>query len=302
MLEPVSCRSVSPIFVGRQYELARLRAAFARSAAGEPQTVLVGGEAGIGKTRLVEEFCSRLDAVVAVGACIELGSGDGVPFAPFVAALRSLDGRGLIDRESWEGRELARILPELGEAPARRQEDDYASVRLFEAVQAALLKASAGRPLVLVADDLHWADRASRELFGYLARVSRGGSVLMVGTFRSDELHRGHPLRPFLAGLDRVRGVERLELERFDRAQTALQLRGILGEAPAPEVVEEVYCRAEGNAFFTEEVACGVAEGGGLELSWSLRDLLMARVEKLPELTQRLLRLLARPCSRCTRR
>jgi len=294
MLGNVSSRSVSPIFVGRQYELARLRSAFARTVTGEPQTVLIGGEAGIGKSRLVEEFAIRLDATVAVGGCIELGGGDGVPFAPFAAALRSLDARGLIDRESWEGLELARILPEMGEAPQRKQEDEYARIRLFEAVQAALLKACAQRPLVLVVDDLHWADRASRELFGYLARVSRGGSVLTVGTYRADELHRGHPLRAFLAELDRVRGVERLELDRFDRAQTALQLRGILGREPEPEEVEEVYCRAEGNAFFTEEVACGVAaEGAGPELSWSLRDLLMARVERLPELTQRLLRLLA---------
>lgn len=294
MLGGVSNRSVSPIFVGRQRELDRLRSAYARTVAGKPQTVLIGGEAGIGKSRLVEEFASRLEATVVVGTCIELGSGDGVPFGPFAAALRSLDSRGLIDRESWEGRELARILPELGEAPPRRQEDEYARIRLFEAVQAALLKACADRPLVLVVDDLHWADRASRELFGYLARVSRGGSVLMIGTYRADELHRGHPLRSFLAELDRVRGVERLELDRFDRAQTALQLRGILGREPEPNVVDEVYCRAEGNAFFTEEVACGVATGGaGPELSWSLRDLLMTRVERLPELTQRLLRLLA---------
>lgn len=295
MLDDVSSRTVSPIFVGRQEELAGLRAAFARAVTGQPQTVLIGGEAGIGKSRLVEEFTARLDATVAVGACIELGNGEGVPFGPFAAALRSLDGRGLIDRDGWEGRELARILPELGEPPVRTREDEYASIRLFEAVQAALLKAAAERPLVLVVDDLHWADRASRELFGYLARVSRGGRVLTVGTYRADELHRGHPLRPFLAGLDRVRGVERIELERFDRAQTALQLRGILGREPEPSVVEQVYCRAEGNAFFTEEVACGVAAAGGAapELSWSLRDLLMARVERLPELTQRLLRLLA---------
>ncbi|HEU5332211.1 MAG TPA: AAA family ATPase [Actinocrinis sp.] len=292
MLGTVASRSVSPIFVGRQFELARLRSAFSRAAAGEPQTVLVGGEAGIGKSRLVDEFAGRLDATVVAGACIELG-GDGVPFAPFAAVLRALDARGLIDRDAWAGQEIARILPELGDAPPVRNGDEYARIRLFEAVQAALLRACADRPLVVVVDDLHWADRASRELFGYLARVLRGGSVLLIGTYRDDELHRGHPLRPFLAELDRVRGVERLELTRFDRSQTGLQLRGILGQVPAPEVVEEVFCRAEGNPFFTEEVACGVAACAGPELSWSLRDLLMARVERLPDLTQRLLRLLA---------
>ncbi|HEY3868602.1 MAG TPA: AAA family ATPase [Actinocrinis sp.] len=334
-------RCVSPVFVGRHQELGRLRAAFARAEAGAPQIVLIGGEAGIGKSRLVEQFLARLEATAVQGACVELGE-EGVPFAPFASVLRALDAAGLIDRDGWEAYELARLLPELGEhnlgehglgghgpgeqgvgglsagglspggrgaggsrfgygagpgAPygvrpvpvaAQPLADDYARIRLFEAVHSVLVRAAAGLPLVVVVDDLHWADRASRELFGYLARVLRAGPVLMLGTLRSDELHRGHPLRAFLAEIVRLPAVEQVTLERLDRAETGQLLRGILGEQTAGHVVEEVYQRAEGNAFFTEEVACSVADG--VELSWSLRDLLMSRVERLPEATRRLLR------------
>ena len=348
MLEGMANRCVSPVFVGRHQELGRLRSAYARAAAGSPQIVLIGGEAGIGKSRLVEQFLTRVEAGVVQGACVELGE-EGVPFAPFASVLRALDAAGLIDRDGWEAFELTRLLPELalaqgtgnsstensstgnstvqgagqgtgqiagqnagqlagqitagqgfgagygpgrpgGPAAGRAQPlaDDYARIRLFEAIHSVLVRAAAGRPLAVVVDDLHWADRASRELFGYLARVLRAGPVLLLGTLRSDELHRGHPLRAFLAEIGRLPAVEQITLERLDRAETAQLLRGILGEQTAAQVVDEVYQRAEGNAFFTEEVACSVSDG--VELSWSLRDLLMSRVERLPEPTRRLLR------------
>ena len=292
ILGPMGNRSVSSVFVGRQPETALLRSAFERAAAGRPGAVVVGGEAGVGKSRLIEEFAAGLDATVVYGACIEL-DGEGVPFAPFTAVLRELFRAGLLALDGWEAAELGRLLPELAAAPAGRAEEEYVRTRVFEAVGSALVRAAAARPLVVVVDDLHWADRASRDLFGFLARTLGHGAVLLVGAFRDDELHRGHPLRQFLAELDRARRVERVDLGRFDRAQTAAQLAGILGAAPTAEVLDEVYCRAEGNAFFTEEVACGVARGGCFDLSWTLRDLLMARVERLPEPTQRLLRVLA---------
>ncbi|HEV2633706.1 MAG TPA: AAA family ATPase [Actinocrinis sp.] len=285
-------RTVSSVFVGRQPETTRLRCAFERAAAGRPGAVVLGGEAGVGKSRLIEEFTAGLDATVAYGACIEM-DGEGIPFAPFTAVLRDLHRTGLLALEDWEAAQLGRLLPELAAAPAARAEDEYVRSRVFEAVGSALVRAGAGRPLVVVVDDLHWADRASRELFGFLARTLNHGPVLLLGAFRDDELHRGHPLRQFLAELDRARRVERIDLGRLDRAQTAAQLTGILGATPSAEVVDEVYRRAEGNAFFTEEVACGVARGGCFDLSWTLRDLLMARVERLPEPTQRLLRVLA---------
>ncbi|MBR7835469.1 AAA family ATPase [Actinospica durhamensis] len=285
-------RSTSPVFIGRRSELSRLRAAFERAATGQPQSVLLGGEAGVGKTRLVEEFAEQSGAALALGACVEIG-GDGVPYAAFTGVLRRLNETDLLRCRGWERDELARLLPELGAAPPTRIDDEFGRVRLFEAVSTALLAAAAERTLIVVVDDLHWADRASRELFGYLARVLRGGRILLIGTYRDDELHRGHPLRPLVAELSRVREVERIDLGRFDRRETAEQLEALLGERVAPSMVEDVYCRAEGNAFFTEELACSVSCGGEDELSWTLHDLFLARVETLPEDTQRILRLIS---------
>jgi DNA-binding CsgD family transcriptional regulator len=141
---------------------------------------------------------------------------------------------------------------------------------------------------------MHWADRATRDLFGYLARVLRGGRVLLIGTYRDDELHRGHPLRPLVAELSRVREVERIDLCRFSRRETARHLAALLDRPVVDaDTVDDVYCRAEGNAFFTEELACSVKNGTADELSWTLHDLFMTRVESLPEDTQRLLRLIS---------
>jgi ATP/maltotriose-dependent transcriptional regulator MalT/DNA-binding transcriptional ArsR family regulator len=284
-------RSISAEFIGRRGELAKLRAAFERSAAGIPQTVLLGGEAGVGKTRLVEEFARRGGARLAFGACIEVG-GDGVPYAAFTGALRSLAEAGLLAGEGWERDELARLLPELGAAPPARIDDQFARARLFEAVRTAFVAAAAEQPLLVVLDDLHWADRATRDLFGFLARVLRTGRVLLIGTYRDDELHRGHPLRPLVAELARVREVERIDLCRFNRRESAQHLAALLGGPVPAEMVENVYRRAEGNAFFTEELACSVECGQADDLSWTLQDLLLTRVEQLPEQTRQLLRLI----------
>jgi len=284
-------RSVSREFIGRRSELAQLRAAFERSAAGIPQTVLLGGEAGVGKTRLVEEFAERSGARLAFGSCIEVG-GDGVPYAAFTGALRSLVEAGLLTCGGWERDELARLLPELGAAPPARIDDQFARPRLFEAVRTAFVGAAAEQPLLVVLDDLHWADRATRDLFSYLARVLRQGRVLLVGTYRDDELHRGHPLRPLVAELSRVREVERIDLCRFNRRESAQHLAALLSGPVTRQMVEDVYCRAECNAFFTEELACSVECGQADDLSWTLQDLLLTRVEQLPEQTRQLLRLI----------
>ena len=284
-------RSVSTEFIGRKNEMTKLRAAFERSAAGSPQTVLLGGEAGVGKSRLVEEFARRSKARLAFGSCVEVG-GDGVPYAAFTGALRELSEADLLACSGWERDELARLLPELGTAPPTRIDDEFGRARLFEAVKAAFVAASAEQPLLVVVDDLHWADRATRDLFGYLARVLRNGRVLLIGTYRDDELHRGHPLRPVVAELSRVREVERIDLGRFTRQETAKHLEALLNKPVVAAMVEDVYCRAEGNAFFTEELACSMDCGSAQELSWTLHDLFMTRVEALPEDTQRLLRLI----------
>ncbi|WP_326740782.1 helix-turn-helix transcriptional regulator [Streptomyces sp. NBC_01022] len=303
MLGDVETRSVSPVFVGRARELGALTDALAAATTapagggGEPQALLVGGEAGVGKTRLVEEFLAvavRREAVVAVGGCVEIGA-DGLPYAPFSTALRAL--RHTLPEEmaaacaGQEG-ELARLLPELGEA-GRDAADEHGTARLFELTARLLERISADRAVVLVLEDLHWADSSTRHLLAYLFRTLRSGRLVVIGTYRADDIHRRHPLRPLLAELDRLRTVRRIELSRFSRAEVRRQLTGILAATPEPALVDEIFERSDGNAFFVEELACSLECGDGAGLPGSLRDLLLVRVEALSDDAQRVARIVA---------
>jgi ATP/maltotriose-dependent transcriptional regulator MalT len=292
MLGGVRAHEVSPAFVGREAELSMLSDACQRAAAGTPGAVLIGGEAGGGKTRLVGEFTSRVggDALVLMGACLELGAA-GFPYAPFTAALRQLvreagaaEIAALMPRDG--ARDLARLLPEFGE-PADDRDPDSARARLFEQMLALLERLAERRPVVLVIEDAHWADRSTRDLLVFLLRNLVHAAVLVVVTFRSDELHRSHPMRPVIAELERIEGVVRLDLPRLTRAEAAGQLAGILGHTPEPRVVDAVYERSSGIPLLIEATAdnpdCGIPE--------SVRDLLMTGVNRLPEETQELLRL-----------
>lgn len=300
MLGDVETRSVSPVFVGRAGELTALTNALSRAAAGEPQALLVGGEAGVGKTRLVEELFTeacRREAVVAVGGCVEIGA-DGLPFAPFSTALRTLHRRlpkELAAAAVGQEDELARLLPELGEAPRGQQgrHDEEGMARLFELTARLLERIAADRTIVLVLEDLHWADASTRHLLAYLFRTLRRGRLVVIATYRSDDVHRRHPLRPFLAELDRMRTVQRIELTRFNRAEVHRQMAGILAAEPEPAMVDRVFERSDGNAFFVEELACSMANGCPTGLTDSLRDILLVRVEALPEDAQRVARIVA---------
>jgi DNA-binding CsgD family transcriptional regulator/tetratricopeptide (TPR) repeat protein len=290
MLEGVALRTVRAAFVGRDAELGRLRDALERAQLGEATVAVVGGEAGVGKSRLVDELAELARAgghTVLRGDCVELG-GEGLPFAPFVAMLRDLlRQRGPAAFAGYEG-DFARLVPELGpvdDEPAARTGRGH----LFDLVTGLFerLAVGSGGAVVLVAEDLHWADRSTRDLIAYLSRALRSARVLLVGTYRSDELHRGHPLRPFLAELDRVRGVDRLELERLDRESTGRILTGILSAAPSAATLDSIHGRSQGNPFFVEELAACAADCG---LPDTLRDLLLAKVDRLAEADQRVLR------------
>jgi predicted ATPase len=241
-------RLVSPVLVGRRTELAQLQAAAAAAAAGDPRIVLVGGEAGVGKTRLVEDATARLGAEgtrVLTGACVELG-GEGLPFAPLVDAIRDLTrtlSADELDAALGPARaSLARLLPELDPAAASGPGvDDREATRLFELVLGMLGRLAEERPLALVIEDLHWADRSTLDLVAFLVRALRGAPVMLVATYRSDELHRRHPLRPLLATLERVRSVERMELQRFSPAEVTEQLEAILGSAPDATLADLVF-------------------------------------------------------------
>ncbi len=299
MLGGVETKSVSPVFVGRTGELATLTDAFARADAGEPQALLVGGEAGVGKTRLVEEFAAAVrdrGGVVALGGCVEIGA-DGLPFAPFSTALRQLRRElpeQLTAAAEGQEEELARLLPELAVAAAREaRRDEHGMARLFELTARLLERVAAEHTVVLVLEDLHWADASTRHLLAYLFRTLRTGRLVVLATYRSDDIHRRHPLRPLLAELDRLRTVHRVELGRFSREEVHRQIAGILDREPEPGRVDDIFERSDGNAFFVEELAVAADEGCRTGLTDSLRDLLLVRVENLPESAQRVVRIVA---------
>ena len=297
MLASVERISVSPVFVGRSAELAELTAALRRAGEGQPQALLIPGDAGVGKTRLLEEFlCAAAvrGVVVAVGGCIEIGA-DGLPYAPMVTALRALHrALGAEVEQAAAGNEgrLSQLLPELGQA-APEAHDEFGRARLFEHTAQLFERLAADRTIVLALEDLHWSDRSTRELLVYLLRSLRQARLVLVGTYRSDDLHRRHPLRPFLAELERLRTVQRLELPRLGRAEVGDQLAGILAAVPESRLLERIYRRSEGIPFFVEELAASYQEGCSTGLTDSLRDLLMVRVEALPEPVQPVLRTLA---------
>ncbi|MGW7072289.1 helix-turn-helix transcriptional regulator [Streptomyces sp. NPDC054878] len=287
----------SPVLVGRSAELTRLGEALSRADAEESGAVFLGGEAGVGKTRLLREFLDRAaegGAVVALGGCVETGA-DALPYHPVSAALRSLRrqlGAELDAAVAGQEGELARLLPELGEMDRDRPETD-GRARLFELTVRLLERLSAGRTLVVALEDLHWADRSTRELLSYLLRALTDSRLLIVATYRADDLHRRHPLRPALAEYERLRTVTRLELPRFERAEVRRQLAALHGEAPSEQILDRVFARSEGNAFFVEELAGSIREGSPGGISDSLRDLLLVRVEALPEEVQRVVRVAA---------
>jgi len=297
----VTRRITSPVFVGRRDELQSLSDAVERARRGEPSVVLVAGEAGVGKTRLVDELASHVRATgvrVLIGGCIDLGE-DGPAYAPLVGALRSLPQEleaADLDRLLGPSRsDLVRLVPDLGIGGSEPVvvPDQAAQARLFEHLLGFVGRLGAERLLILVLEDLHWADRSTRDVFRFLARALRRERVVVIGTYRSDDLHRRHPLMPLLSDLGRVDIVERIDLERLGQEDTAGQLAGILDASPDPSLVERLYKRSDGNPFFVEELIAAGAASGDQTLPTTIREIVTVRVARLPEATQSIMRIVA---------
>jgi predicted ATPase len=290
----LTARGVSPVIVGRDGELAALEAALAATRGGEPVAVLLGGGTGVGKTRLVTEFAARVAGAggrALTGGCLELGAA-GPPFAPFTAVLRQLvlDVGATGVRAMLPGpahTELGRLLADLGTAADQEDEVDrrQARARLFEQVLALLGQLARTAPLTLIIEDAHRADASSRELLAFLIANLTAARLLMVVTFRSDELTRTHPLRPLLAELGRISWVDRTELPRLTRTAAAAQMAAILAHEPPAEQADAVFSRSEGNPLFVEHLL-----GFEADPPASLRDLVVASAQRLPEETRELLR------------
>jgi predicted ATPase len=284
-------RVASPVLVGRRKELAWLGEALARVAGGSPAALLIGGDVGVGKTRLVSEFGQAAGtARVLTGRCPELGT-VGLPFAPLRAILRELvRDRGFADVIGSPDHELIRLLPELGQ-PAAAGNVREARARLFVETLSLFEQLGRQQPTVLVIEDAHWADESTRDLLYFLIdNQDAMPGVLIVVTFRSCDLRRGHPLCALLPRLGRLGWVQRTELPGLGRDESAELVGHLLGDAAGLPLADRVHRRAEGIPLLVEEL---VAAGG--ERRWAgtatTQDLMLAAVRRLPEPTQDVLRM-----------
>ncbi|GIM98977.1 ATP-binding protein [Planomonospora venezuelensis] len=273
-------QKVQSTLVGRLLELDRLVAVLDSAAGGTAGVALVGGDAGIGKTRLVTELAERAREAgfaVLTGQCAELG--DALPYLPLADALRGAEGelRAALDARPV----LGRLLPGSADggpesASGLTQQQLFGSMLGFLAV----------RPVLLILEDLHWADQSTRDLVVFLSRMLQGEHVCVVGTYRTDDLHRRHPLRRVLAELKRLPSVTSVELGPLDRGEMTDYV-AVLGGTDA-RVIDQVVGRAEGNPFYAEELL--EAALGGCSMPDGLADLLLSRAELLSDSAQRVLR------------
>ncbi|WP_062526786.1 helix-turn-helix transcriptional regulator [Demequina rhizosphaerae] len=286
----------SPRLVGRESEMGILAEALASGSRGEPAAVIVRGEAGIGKSRLVREAVARARAmpatVVATGASVDAGT-VGAPFGAVRRLLHELAcevGVGELGEAAGSPRvraTLARLVPELdegGDAPPPTGADFVS-----EAVERVIEHLSADRHLVLVLEDLHWADDATRAMVRTLAATLRGSRLTLLLTYRADDVSRGHPLRAVIAELERNRAIRTLDVGRLERHEVAEQIRLLTGSEPPAATVTAVHARAEGVPLYVEELVLG-PDG---PLGGTLEDIVLARYERLGTEAQEVARLLS---------
>ncbi len=316
MLEDMP-RDAPPAFIGRQAELVQLDAAWQRAARGEPQLVLIGGDAGIGKTRLLREYLaqSATERVTALGGCVPVAGGS-LPYLPFTELLRTLaapggapyDPAAALDALAPASlAELARLVPALrlpAAAPVPTPlapDSSLARARLFEAVLSFLLGVAAQVPTLLVIEDLHWADGSSRDLLSYLVRNLHTERILVLATYRTDELHRRHPLRPWAAEMGRLDVTQRLELRPLEDDDLRADIADMLGPDVDPSLVDRIVERAEGNPLFAIELVASAGHRTDRRaMPETLRDGFLERVERLGPDARQLVRhaaLFGRPVS-----
>ncbi len=278
-------------FIGRAAELARLDEALADTTTGRAAIVVIGGESGVGKTRLVTEFLDQArhrGATLLVGGCTDFGD-NGPSYWAVLEALRPV--WALVGGDQSPAA-LAEV-PAAASAPGVSDQPAPGPIPLFEMILQVLRRVAERAPVVLVIEDVHWADRSTRDLLAFLLANLQQDRVMIVLTYRSEALGRRHSLQPLLAELRRGRRAQFIELLPFTREEMVAQLHAILGRPPGPELVELTWTRSDGNAFFAEELVAAIADGYGRELPPTLRHILLCRVDGLPDGAQQVLRLLA---------
>ncbi|HEX2374325.1 MAG TPA: BTAD domain-containing putative transcriptional regulator [Actinomycetota bacterium] len=280
---PETAPAAGPIFVGRERELRDLGQLLGQAADGQGGLVLLGGQAGIGKTRTAEELAALAQGRglrVLWGRCHE---GDGAPpYWPWAEALRSSanghDPEALLAELGRYANEIAQFVPELRERlpkpPAATPLDpEAARFQLFESVADLLRRAAERQPTLLVLDDLHWADKPSLMLLQFLTRRLHDAPVLVLGAYRDAEVARQHPLNDVLASLSRERVTHRVTLQGLGAGDVARFVEAATGVPPGP-LAAAVHAKTEGNPFFVRELVRLLEVEGRLEvapeeLGWS---------------------------------
>ena len=303
-------------FIGREQEFNEARELWGKAVGGQGQTLLISGEPGIGKTRLMRELATHVEVTggrTLVGTCYAEG---GAPYAPFAQIVRRTLGKGGQNGHPLPEFVLADLLslapdlkPYYPQLPANPPLEPQAEQqRLFENVVAYCSTLSEESPLMVVLDDAHWADSGSLSMLRHLARRTRRNRVLLMATYREVELNESRPFHEVMLDLNRERLATRLKLARLTRVETQALLTAIFEEEITPDFLDGIYRETEGNPFFIEEVCKALVEEGKLyfedgrwhrpsmdelEIPQSVRVAIQSRITTMPEPFQETLRLAA---------
>jgi DNA-binding CsgD family transcriptional regulator len=297
-------RSAKAVFVGRQREIGELKAALEEALSGQGRLVMLAGEPGIGKTRIAEELAAyaTLNGAQALWGRCHFAEG-APPYWPWVQVIRSYVREHAPEQLRSEmgagAADIAEVVPEVKERlpdlkPPPALEPEQARFRLFDSITTLLKHASRSQPLLLVLDDLHWADKPSLLLLQFLAGQLEGSCLLVVGCYRDVELSRQHPLSEALAQLSREPVFRRQPLRGLSPEDTGHFIEVTAGIRPPPRLVEAIYAHTEGNPFFMAEVVRLLSErreltteqvGGprGIRIPEGVRDVIGQRLNRLSE-------------------
>ncbi len=283
--QPSTYRSA---MVGRSEELSQLRSSIGldRSRGQGGGTVVVSGEAGVGKTRLLSELGEAAEDAgwrVLVGRCLDFADG-ALSYLPFsqVLAVLGTQSPEVLDRMNQDYPELRHLMPgqRLLADQTRQQPEPTVKTQLFEALHGALEELAATAPLLVVIEDLHWADTSTREMLTFLFARQFTQPMALVASYRSDDMHRRHPLRYSIAEWARIPGVHRLRLQPLVDSDVRTLVRSLRGHPLQETHMQAIVSRAEGNAFFVEELVAA-SEAGGSTIPDDLSDLLLVRLDRI---------------------
>jgi DNA-binding CsgD family transcriptional regulator/tetratricopeptide (TPR) repeat protein len=281
-------------FVGRAAAMDRLAGALAAAGSGRGSTVLVGGEAGIGKSRVAAELAARARDqgwLVLAGHCIDL-IGAGVPYLPVAEAIRSLRDSPALRDGSRALPALSRVVADLADPAAavgQRPHGDDAQPRLFADVQSVLDALSAETPVLLILEDLHWADSSTLDMVAFLAHAVAGLRVLVLATYRTDEPRPDQPVQRLTIGLLQARTASAVDLGPLTEDDVTALLDGVSQGPVRADLIGTIFQRSEGNPFFAEELYAAAIRGER-DLPHVLRDVLRQRAGRLDPSSRMVLR------------